>query len=281
MTDNDAAPLGGPELSVLHMTLADVEQQLGANAQQLGSMNVEDVLKGLWGSTALETLPSFMRAPSWQQPPPPAKRQRQEGSPAADAAPPSGSNQASAASAAATQAAEHASGSTAAAWEAAATAAQQQQVAQQAAAQVQAQQRQQQQQSGMLPLSSVCMDQIFSWYTEQQANQQGKPQGPQPTMTLSHIFDVAGLQLSGFGPMAAAQQQQQAHVQAIKNRESAARSRAKRQEYTATLEQKVEELKQQNKELREQVITTAAAPPDPYAGELEGELMRRSRTGPF
>ena len=43
----------------------------------------------------------------------------------------------------------------------------------------------------------------------------------------------------------------------------------------------VEELKQQNKELREQVITTAAAPPDPYAGELEGELMRRSRTGPF
>lgn len=244
MTDNDAAPLGGPELSVLHMTLADVEQQLGANAQQLGSMNVvsklysaqqgpaarvctaaaaayrrlplpcstprqrrstplpslfwqEDVLKGLWGSTALETLPSFMRAPSWQQPPPPAKRQRQEGSPAADAAPPSGSNQASAASAAATQAAEHASGSTAAAWEAAATAAQQQQVAQQAAAQAQAQQRQQQQQSGMLPLSSVCMDQIFSWYTEQQANQQGKPQA-----SGGAGFWVIGLVLSVPGSLA-------------------------------------------------------------------------------
>lgn len=49
----------------------------------------------------------------------------------------------------------------------------------------------------------------------------------------------------------------------------------------AALGLQVEELKQQNKELREKVITTAAAPPDPYAGELEGELMRRSRTGPF
>lgn len=148
----------------------------------------------------------------------------------------------------------------------------------------------------------------------------------------------------------------------IKNRESAARSRAKRQEYTATLEQQVrgahlpllaaqqarawdarrrsrrcaslalrclpaprractncpssgmvltkqgqpptphphptplthtqtppphhptpqvEELKKQNTELRHKVITAVAAPPDPHAGELEGELMRRTRTGPF
>lgn len=104
----------------------------------------------------------------------------------------------------------------------------------------------------------------------------------------------------------------------IKNRESAARSRAKRQEYTATLEQQVcvwwwwcagldsrsaaccpnrpptappflpipptqqvEELKQQNLNLRVQVVTTAAAPPDPHAGKLDGELMRRSRTGPI
>lgn len=43
----------------------------------------------------------------------------------------------------------------------------------------------------------------------------------------------------------------------------------------------VEELKQQNTELRHKVITTATAPPDPHAGKLEGELMRRSRTGPF
>ena len=43
----------------------------------------------------------------------------------------------------------------------------------------------------------------------------------------------------------------------------------------------VEELQQQNRQLRHQVITTAAAPPDPFAGELEGELIRRSRTGPF
>lgn len=30
----------GPDFSVLNMTLADVEQQLGATGQQLGSMNV-------------------------------------------------------------------------------------------------------------------------------------------------------------------------------------------------------------------------------------------------
>lgn len=29
-----------------------------------------------------------------------------------------------------------------------------------------------------------------------------------------------------------------------------------------------------------QVVTSAAAPPDPHAGELDGELMRRTRTAP-
>ena len=67
----------------------------------------------------------------------------------------------------------------------------------------------------------------------------------------------------------------------LKNRESAARSRAKRQGYTAQLEQEVEALKAANVELRHQVVTTAAAPPDPHAGELDGELLRRSRTGPI
>lgn len=43
----------------------------------------------------------------------------------------------------------------------------------------------------------------------------------------------------------------------------------------------VEELKQQNQHLRRQVVTLAAAPPDPHAGKLDGELMRRSRTGPI
>ena len=43
----------------------------------------------------------------------------------------------------------------------------------------------------------------------------------------------------------------------------------------------VEDLKKQNVELRHKVITTAAAPPDKHAGELDGELMRRSRTGPI
>jgi hypothetical protein len=43
----------------------------------------------------------------------------------------------------------------------------------------------------------------------------------------------------------------------------------------------VEQLQQQNRNLRHQVVTTAVVPPDPHAGELDGELMRRSRTGPF
>ena len=42
----------------------------------------------------------------------------------------------------------------------------------------------------------------------------------------------------------------------------------------------MEDLKQQNLNLRQQVVTAAAAPPDPHAGQLEGELLRRTRTGP-
>jgi hypothetical protein len=43
----------------------------------------------------------------------------------------------------------------------------------------------------------------------------------------------------------------------------------------------VEQLKQQNNQLRKQVITTAVAPPDPHAPKHDGELLRRSRTGPI
>lgn len=67
----------------------------------------------------------------------------------------------------------------------------------------------------------------------------------------------------------------------IKNRESAARSRSKRLEYTGTLEHQVEQLKQKNRALREQVIRAAQAPPDPHAGILDGRLLRRTRTTPL
>jgi hypothetical protein len=43
----------------------------------------------------------------------------------------------------------------------------------------------------------------------------------------------------------------------------------------------VEELKQLNNNLRREVVTAAAAPPDPHAATLDGELLRRSRTGPI
>jgi hypothetical protein len=43
----------------------------------------------------------------------------------------------------------------------------------------------------------------------------------------------------------------------------------------------VEQLRQQNLNLRHQVIAAATAPPDPHAATLDGELLRRSRTGPI
>jgi len=67
----------------------------------------------------------------------------------------------------------------------------------------------------------------------------------------------------------------------IKNRESAARSRAKRVEYTAALEAHVEKLREQNKSLRTKIVQAAAAPPDPHAGSLDGAPLRRTRTMPL
>lgn len=119
------------------------------------------MLKGLWGSTVMDTMPSFLRAPSWQQQPgapqqeqPPAhkKRRGQQKAPAAVVA------------------------ADAAAWEAAAAAAQQaqQQAAQAAQAEAARLAAQQQAQPGaLLPLNEVRMDQVFSWFAE---HQQGKQQ---------------------------------------------------------------------------------------------------------
>lgn len=67
----------------------------------------------------------------------------------------------------------------------------------------------------------------------------------------------------------------------IRNRESAAKSRKKRQEYTNELEQRVKLLKDTNKELRKKIICAAKAPPDPYAGTLDGKRLRRTRTMPL
>lgn len=67
----------------------------------------------------------------------------------------------------------------------------------------------------------------------------------------------------------------------IRNRESAARSRAKRQEYTSTLEKRVQSLRDENKSLRTKIIEAAKAPADPYAGKLDGKPLRRTRTMPL
>jgi hypothetical protein len=67
----------------------------------------------------------------------------------------------------------------------------------------------------------------------------------------------------------------------VKNRESAARSRARKQEYTDALEQKVEELKRQNRELLQRVITACPPPEDKHAGAIDGQRLRRTRTMPM
>lgn len=67
----------------------------------------------------------------------------------------------------------------------------------------------------------------------------------------------------------------------IKNRESAARSRARRQEYTASLEQQVAALRQQNVDLRKRVVMEAKAALDPHTGRLDGRPLRRTRTTPL
>eukprot|EP00890_Picochlorum_soloecismus_P002735 jgi/Picsp_1/3462/NSC_06300-R1_delayed flowering1 len=72
-----------------------------------------------------------------------------------------------------------------------------------------------------------------------------------------------------------------ADPRAIRNRESAARSRAKRLEYTSTLEKRVQSLRDENKSLRTKIIEAAKAPADPYAGKLDGKPLRRTRTMPL
>lgn len=67
----------------------------------------------------------------------------------------------------------------------------------------------------------------------------------------------------------------------VRNRESAAKSRKKRQQYTNELEERVKLLKDTNKELRRKIICAAKAPPDPYAGILDGKKLRRTRTMPL
>jgi hypothetical protein len=67
----------------------------------------------------------------------------------------------------------------------------------------------------------------------------------------------------------------------VRNRESAAKSRKKRQQYTNELEERVQMLKDTNKELRRKIISAAKAPPDPYAGTLDGKRLRRTRTMPL
>lgn len=65
----------------------------------------------------------------------------------------------------------------------------------------------------------------------------------------------------------------------VKNRESAARSRQRKQEYTADLEEQVNQLKEQNKALLQRVIDACSAPEDKHSGKVDGERLRRTRSG--
>ncbi|KAL3155451.1 Alpha-L-arabinofuranosidase [Trebouxia sp. C0009 RCD-2024] len=65
----------------------------------------------------------------------------------------------------------------------------------------------------------------------------------------------------------------------VKNRESAARSRQRKQEYTADLEEQVNQLKEQNKALLQRVIDACSAPEDKHSGRVDGEPLRRTRSG--
>jgi hypothetical protein len=66
----------------------------------------------------------------------------------------------------------------------------------------------------------------------------------------------------------------------VKNRESAARSRARKQEYTAQLEVRVAQLEEQNRRLLEKVVRQC--PPTPAKGGKTpgGNGLRRTRTVP-
>ena len=65
----------------------------------------------------------------------------------------------------------------------------------------------------------------------------------------------------------------------VKNRESAARSRQRKQEYTADLEEQVNLLKEENKALLQKVIDACSAPEDKHSGRVDGEPLRRTRSG--
>ena len=49
-------------------------------------------------------------------------------------------------------------------------------------------------------------------------------------------------------------------------------------ELAQALEAQVQALREQNKALRRKVISTATAPPDPHAGAVDGQPLRRTRT---
>lgn len=65
----------------------------------------------------------------------------------------------------------------------------------------------------------------------------------------------------------------------VKNRESAARSRQRKQEYTADLEEQVNQLKEQNRLLLQRVIDACPPPEDKHSGRVNGEPLRRTRSG--
>ena len=65
----------------------------------------------------------------------------------------------------------------------------------------------------------------------------------------------------------------------VKNRESAARSRQRKQEYTADLEEQVNQLKEQNRLLLQKVIDACPPPQDKHSGRVNGEPLRRTRSG--
>jgi len=107
----------------------------------------------------------------------------------------------------------------------------------------------------------------------------------QPSEVLIQSFSghlpIQSTQMVAHGSQPKTDAKDRNEIRAIKNRESAARSRAKRVEYTAALEAQVEKLREQNKTLRGRVIALAPAPPDPHAGKLEGRPLRRTRTMPL
>eukprot|EP00891_Asterochloris_glomerata_P006713 jgi/Astpho2/6713/Aster-x1395 len=67
----------------------------------------------------------------------------------------------------------------------------------------------------------------------------------------------------------------------VKNRESAARSRQRKQAYTSELEEKVEQLQQQNADLLQKVIQCSPPPNPNQSAPAEASQLRRSRSSQF